>query len=134
MRVVCAVILMFEVVVIALFIPVAITLEGMTPALAGGLWGGMAAAALVLSGLQKHRWAHYAAWVLQAAFLFTSFLVSGAALIAVVFVSLWVTGVIMGRRTDEMKAAHLARAEAEAGRGDERGGGAATSASPRQTR
>ncbi|MDT0332033.1 DUF4233 domain-containing protein [Nocardiopsis lambiniae] len=113
MRVVCAVVLIFEVIVIGLFIPVAISLEGMDPALAGGLWGGMAAAALVLAGLQKYRWAHYAAWVLQAAFLFSSFLVSGAMLIAVVFVSLWVTGVIMGRRTDQMKAAHLARARAE---------------------
>ncbi|WP_150253007.1 DUF4233 domain-containing protein [Nocardiopsis deserti] len=131
MRVVCAVILVFEVIVIGLFIPVAISLEGMDPVLAGSLWGGMAVAALVLSGLQKHRWAHYAAWALQAAFLFTSFLVSGAMLIAVVFVSLWVTGVIMGRRTDEMKAAHLARAEAEAAG---QGGDAAASAPARQTR
>lgn len=131
MRVVCAVILVFEVIVIGLFIPVAISLEGMDPVLAGSLWGGMAVAALVLSGLQKYRWAHYAAWVLQAVFLFTSFLVSGAMLIAVVFVSLWVTGVIMGRRTDEMKAAHRARAEAETARQD---GEAAASAPTRQTR
>ncbi|OOC55028.1 MULTISPECIES: DUF4233 domain-containing protein [Nocardiopsis] len=137
MRVVCAVILVFEVIVIGLFIPVAIALEGMAPALAAGLWGGMAAAALVLSGLQKYRLAHYAAWVLQAAFLFTSFLVSGAVLIAVVFVSLWVTGVIMGRRTDEVKAAHRARAEAEAAREAGEAGGdgdVVTSASSRQTR
>jgi hypothetical protein len=130
-RVVCAVILVFEVIVIGLFIPVAISLEGMDPVLAGSLWGGMAVAALVLSGLQKHRWAHYTAWVLQAAFLFTSFLVSGAMLVAVVFVSLWVAGVIMGRRTDEMKAAHRARAEAEAAGQDP---DAAATAPTRQTR
>ncbi|WP_017573965.1 DUF4233 domain-containing protein [Nocardiopsis halotolerans] len=131
MRVVCSVILVFEVIVIGLFIPVAISLEGMDPALAGGLWGGMAAAALVLSGLQRYRWAHYAAWALQAALLFTSFLVSGALLVAVVFVSLWVTGVIMGRRTDEMKAAHRARAEAEDARED---ADPVASAPSRQTR
>ncbi|XKK40725.1 DUF4233 domain-containing protein [Nocardiopsis sp. ARC36] len=135
MRVVCAVVLLFEAIVIGLFIPVAISLEGMEPATAASLWGGMAAVALVLSGLQKRTWAHYAAWALQAAFLFTSFLVSGAMLIAVVFVSLWVTGVVMGRRTDEMKAAHAARAEAEAAASGDRGGeGSATTASPRQTR
>ncbi|MFJ9556777.1 DUF4233 domain-containing protein [Nocardiopsis sp. NPDC101807] len=135
MRVVCAVVLLFEAIVIGLFIPVAISLEGMEPSTAASLWGGMAAVALVLSGLQKRKWAHYAAWALQAAFLFTSFLVSGAMLIAVVFVSLWVTGVVMGRRTDEMKAAHAARAEAEAAAsGDGGGEGSATTASPRQTR
>ncbi|WP_285728933.1 DUF4233 domain-containing protein [Nocardiopsis sp. ATB16-24] len=134
MRVVCAVILAFEAIVIGLFVPVAIAVEGMAPAMAGGLWGGMAAAALVLAGLQKYRWAHYAGWVLQAAFLFTSFLVSGAMLIAVVFVSLWVTGVVMGRRTDAMKAAHEARAAAETTQEDGPAGDEAASARSRQTR
>ncbi|MBB6119058.1 DUF4233 domain-containing protein [Nocardiopsis algeriensis] len=113
MRVVCAVVLVFEAVVLGLFIPVAIALEGMDAALAGGMWGGMAAAAVVLAALQRYTWAHYAAWLLQAAFLFTSFTVSGALLVSVVFVSLWVAGVILGRRTDEMKAAHAARAAEE---------------------
>ncbi|MFL1438979.1 DUF4233 domain-containing protein, partial [Nocardiopsis protaetiae] len=65
MRVVCAVVLAFEVIVIGLFIPVAVTLAGMDPAFAGSLWGTMAVAALVLAGLQKYRWAHYASWALQ---------------------------------------------------------------------
>ncbi|WP_051049549.1 DUF4233 domain-containing protein [Nocardiopsis ganjiahuensis] len=114
MRTLCAVVLVFEAVVIGLAIPIAINLEGADPALAGGVWGGMALAALVLSGLQKYSWAHYTAWALQAAFLFTSFLVTGAPLVAIVFVSLWVTGVITGRKVDEIRAAHAARAEAEA--------------------
>ncbi|MEU0493440.1 DUF4233 domain-containing protein [Nocardiopsis sp. NPDC006139] len=126
MRVVCAVVLAFEVIVIGLFIPVAVTLAGMDPAFAGGLWGTMAVAALVLAGLQKHRWAHYASWALQAVFLFTSFMLPGGMLVAVVFVSLWVTGVILGRRTDEMKAAHQARAEAEAAREAETAVGASS--------
>ncbi|SHJ87121.1 Protein of unknown function [Nocardiopsis flavescens] len=123
-RVVCAVVLVFEVIVIGLFIPVAVTLAGMDPAVAGGLWGSMALAALVLAGLQKYRWAHYAAWALQAAFLFTSFMLPGGMLVAVVFVSLWATGVVLGRRTDEMKAAHRARAEAEAAQGAQTSAGA----------
>ena len=114
MRVVCAVVLAFEAVVIGLFIPVAVALEGMDPVFAGSLWGAMAVAALVLAGLQKYRWGHYASWVLQAALLFTSFMLPGGTLVAVVFVSLWVAGIVLGRRTDEMKAAHRARAEAEA--------------------
>ncbi|MGW5878723.1 DUF4233 domain-containing protein [Nocardiopsis terrae] len=112
MRTLCAVVLVFEVIVIGLAIPIAINLEGADPALAGGVWGGMALAALVLSGLQKHTWAHYAAWGLQAAFLFSSFMVTGALLVAVVFVSLWITGVILGRRVDEVRAMHASRADA----------------------
>ncbi|MFE1165972.1 DUF4233 domain-containing protein [Nocardiopsis sp. NPDC058789] len=104
---------MFEAIVIGLAIPIAINLEGADPAVAGGLWGGMALAALLLSGLQKHTWAHYAAWVLQAGFLFSSFMVTGAPLVAIVFVSLWVVGVIMGRRVDAIRAAHEERAEQE---------------------
>jgi ABC-type amino acid transport system permease subunit len=114
-RTLCAVVLVFEAIVIGLAIPIAINLEGADPALAGGVWGGMALAALVLSGLQKRTWAHYAAWVLQAAFLFTSFMVTGAPLVAIVFVSLWVTAVILGRKVDQTRAAHAAYAEAMEG-------------------
>ena len=113
MRVVCAVVLAFEAIVLGLAIPVAINTEGIDPGLAGGVWGGMAVAVLVLSALQKYTWAHYAAWALQAGFLFSAFQVSGMLLIAVVFVSLWVTGVIVGRRTDALKAARDRQSRAE---------------------
>ncbi|MCY9785103.1 DUF4233 domain-containing protein [Nocardiopsis sp. EMB25] len=115
MRVVCAVVLAFEVIILGLAIPVAINLEGIETTLAVGVWGGLAVAALVLSALQRYTWAHYAAWALQAAMLCSAFLVSGMLLISVVFGSLWVVGVIMGRRVDEARAAHEARAEAEEG-------------------
>jgi len=112
-RTICAVVLVFEAIVIGLAIPVATNLQDMGIAVAGGLWGGMAVAALVLSGLQKRTWAHYAGWALQAAFLLSSFWVSGMLLFAVVFVSLWVTGVVMGRRVDEARAAHSAAVHAQ---------------------
>ena len=115
MRTVCAVVLVFEAIVIGLAIPIAIQLEGVDPAVAGGVWGGMAVAALLLAGLQKRTWAHYAAWALQAAFLFTSFMISGALLVAIIFGSLWVIGVIMGRRVDEIRAVHAAHAEVAEG-------------------
>ena len=108
MRTICAVVLAFEAIVIGLAIPVATNLQDMGIAVAGGLWGGMAVAALVLSGLQKYTWAHYTGWALQVAFLLSSFWVAGMLLIAVVFVSLWVTGVIMGRRVDGARAVHSA--------------------------
>lgn len=112
MRVLCAVVLVFEAIVIGLAIPIAIQVEGVAPAMAGGVWGGLALAALLLAGLQKYTWAHYAAWVLQAAFLFSSFTVGGALLVAIVFASLWVTAVVLGRRIDEVQAAHARAQEA----------------------
>lgn len=105
MRTVAAVVLVFEAIVIGLAVPVAINLGGIAPGLAAGLWGGMALAALVLSGLQRFTWGHYAAWALQAAVLFSSFWVDGMLPAAIVFVSLWVVGVTMGRRIDDRAAA-----------------------------
>ncbi|HJE58598.1 MAG TPA: DUF4233 domain-containing protein [Nocardiopsis listeri] len=134
MRTVCAVVLVFEAIVIGLAIPIAVQLEGVDPSIAGGVWGGMAVAALLLSGLQKHTWAHYAAWALQAAFLFSSFMVSGALLVAIVFVSLWVTAVILGRRVDETRAVHAARAGSVEGEDASGGGDVTTASSGPQTR
>lgn len=105
MRTVAAVVLVFEAIVIGLAVPVAVNLGGITPGLAAGLWGGMALAALVLSGLQRFTWGHYAAWALQAAVLFSSFWVDGMLPAAIVFVALWVVGVSMGRRIDDRVAA-----------------------------
>ncbi|MDA8370624.1 MAG: DUF4233 domain-containing protein [Nocardiopsaceae bacterium] len=112
MRTICSVVLAFEVVVIGLAVPVAIRLGGYSPALAAGVWGGLAAAALVLAALQRFRWGHYAGWALQAAFLVSGFLVPGLAVLGVVFAGLWIAGVLLGRRTDAMKAAY-ARQERE---------------------
>lgn len=123
MRTVAAVVLVFEAIVIGLAVPVAINLDGITPGLAAGLWGGLALAALVLSGLQRFTWGHYAAWSLQAAVLLSSFWVDGMLPAAIVFVSLWVVGVIMGRRFDDRTAA----VRTSAGRG---GGSAVSSTSP----
>ncbi|MFV2194839.1 DUF4233 domain-containing protein [Nocardiopsis sp. LOL_012] len=113
MRVICAVVLAFEAVVLGLVIPVAIMVEGMEPAWAVGVWGGMAAAALLLGGLQKYSWGHYAAWALQAVMVATSFLVPGMVMIAIVFGSLWVAGVVLGHRTDRMKELHAERTRAD---------------------
>ncbi|MBV2363489.1 DUF4233 domain-containing protein [Streptomonospora nanhaiensis] len=114
MRRLCAVVLAIEVVVIGLAVPVAVQIVQIPPAVAGAVWGGLAAAALVLAALQRFRWAYYAGWALQAAFVATGFLVPGLALMGVVFFGLWVWAVVLGRRTDAMQA-QRERAAAEGG-------------------
>ncbi|MUL43076.1 DUF4233 domain-containing protein [Streptomonospora sp. PA3] len=111
MRRMCATVLVLEFVVIGLAVPVAIQIAGIPPAVAGGVWGGLAALALVLSALQRFRWAYFGGWALQAAFVATGFLVPGLAFLGVLFLVLWAAGVLLGRRTDARDAAE-ARAEA----------------------
>ncbi|GLU47960.1 DUF4233 domain-containing protein [Nocardiopsis ansamitocini] len=115
MRTICAVLLVFEAIVLGLAIPVAIQLGGLSPGFAGGVWGGLALAALVLAALQRMRWAFYLACVLQVAMVVSSFAVPGLPFAGLVFAALWIAGVVLGRRTDAMKAEYeRARAEYEA--------------------
>lgn len=105
MRKLCAVVLVFEAIVLGLAIPVAIQLGEYSPSFAGGLWGGLAAAALVLAGLQRHSWAFYTGGLLQLAVLASGVLVPSVALLGIVFAGLWCAGVLLGRRTDIETAA-----------------------------
>ncbi|TDQ46878.1 DUF4233 domain-containing protein [Actinorugispora endophytica] len=115
MRTICAVVLVFEAIILGLAVPVAIQLGGHPPALAGGVWGGLALAALLLTAVQRFTWGFYAACALQAGFVVSSLLVPGLPYLGIVFVSLWIAGVVLGRRTDAMKAEYeSARAEYEA--------------------
>lgn len=118
MRTICAVLLAFEAIVLGLAVPVAVQLGGHSPALAGGVWGGLAVAALLLAAVQRFPWGFYAACALQVGFVASGLLVPGLAYLGIVFAALWITGVVLGRRTDAMKAAYeQARAEHEAAHG-----------------
>ncbi|WP_344966269.1 DUF4233 domain-containing protein [Salinactinospora qingdaonensis] len=109
MRTLCAVVLVFEAIVIGLAVPVAIQVSGYSPALAGGLWGGQAVAAFVLSLLQRFRWAYYAGWALQFVFLVSSALMPSLLALAVVFAALWVTGIILAHRSQAARPAEEGR-------------------------
>ncbi|GAA4910063.1 DUF4233 domain-containing protein [Streptomonospora salina] len=108
MRRMLAVVLLLEAMVIGLAVPVAIQVAGIAPAVAGGVWGGMAGLALLLAALQRFRPAYYAGWALQAALLISGFMVPGLVLLGVVFLALWVAAVLLGQRTDARDAAGAA--------------------------
>ncbi len=105
MRTLCAVVLVFEVVVLGLALPVAIQLGDHAPTTAGAVWGGLAIAALVLAGLQRFRWAYYAGWVLQLLVVASGFLVPGLLVLGVIFAGLWVAATVVGGRTDALRQA-----------------------------
>lgn len=113
-RTICAVVLALESVVIGLAIPVAVIQGGIAPGIASGVWGTMAVAALLLAGMQRRfGWAYPVAWVLQAAFLVSSFAVPLLWILAVIFLGLWTAGVLLGRKTDALAKAHSQATAAE---------------------
>jgi len=97
----CATVLIFEVVVIGLAIPVAITIAHASPAEAAVAGGVLAAAALVIAGLvgrPGQGWALAAGTVLQAAVIATGIVVPAMYALGVIFGALWLTAIWLGRR------------------------------------
>jgi hypothetical protein len=97
----CATVLIFEVVVIGLAIPVAITIAHVRPAAAGITGGVLAVAALVIAGLvgrPGQGWALVAGTVLQAAMIATGVVVPAMYALGAIFGALWLTAIWLGRR------------------------------------
>ena len=101
MRRLCATVLIFEVVVIGLAIPVAITISHTRPVAAGVTGGVLAVAALVIAGLvgrPGQGWALVAGTVLQVAVIATGVVVPAMYALGAIFGALWLTAIWLGRR------------------------------------
>jgi len=101
MRRLCATVLIFEVVVIGLAIPVAITIGHARPAQAGLVGGVLAVAALVIAGLvgrPGQGWTLVGGTVLQVAVIATGIVVPAMYGLGVIFGALWLTAIWLGRR------------------------------------
>jgi len=101
MRRLCATVLVFEVVVIGLAIPVAITIAHARPVQAGVTGVVLAVAALVIAGLvgrPGQGWALAGGTVLQAAVIATGAVVPVMYGLGVIFGGLWLTAIWLGRR------------------------------------
>jgi len=97
----CATVLVFEVVVIWLAIPVAITIAHARPGPAGLAGGVLAVAALVIAALvgrPGQGWALIGGTVLQAAVIATGVVVPVMYGLGVIFGALWLTAIWLGRR------------------------------------
>lgn len=101
MRMLCAVVLGFQAMVIALAIPVAINLAGISPGVASGVWGGMAVAAFVLAALQRFTGARHLGSALQLLVVGSGLIVpdmGGFAILGIIFGILWAVAIILGSR------------------------------------
>ncbi len=108
LRRLCGTVLIMEAVVIALAISPAIVLEHVHGAVAGGVGGGLAVAALLLSGVVGRP---RASWALVAGTIFQALVIAaGAALpamyiLGVIFGALWITGIWLARRIGQQASA-----------------------------
>jgi hypothetical protein len=111
MRVIAASILTFEALVVVLAIPVAITLGDVDPAVAvtGGL--ALVVLCLVVAGSLSRPWGYPAGWVVQGLILLSGLVVHAMFLIGGLFVLLWVVGLRVGRRGEELHAERWAEVE-----------------------
>lgn len=104
MRVIAASVLTFEALIVLLAIPVAVTLGGVEPAVAitGGLV--LALLCLLVAGSLSRPWGYRAGWVVQGLVLASGFVVHAMFLVGGLFVALWVVGLRVGRRGEELHA------------------------------
>lgn len=101
LRQLCGTVLAMEAIVIGLAIPVAIVLEHVRHGLAGGVGGGLAVCALLLSGLVGRPglgWALIAGTVLQALVIASGAVVPAMYTLGAIFAALWITGIWLARR------------------------------------
>lgn len=114
MRAIAASVLFFEALVVALAIPVAITLQDADPALAGLGGGLLALSCLVVAGLLRRPYGYRMGWVLQGFVVASGFVVPAMFFLGGLFAVLWAVGLRVGRKGEEVQARLVEEAEAAA--------------------
>src|SRR3984885_7931846 len=96
LRQLCGTVLVMEAIIIGLAIPVAIVLEHLRHGVAGGVGGGLAVCALVLSGLVGRpgmSWTLWAGTALQVLVIVAGVVVPAMYILGTIFAALWFTGI-----------------------------------------
>ncbi len=93
-----ATVLACEAIVIALAIPVAVTVLEVDGGTAGLVCGGLAVVCVLMAGLLRFPWAVPAGTVLQVLIIATGFMVPTMFFLGAVFGALWATGIWMGHK------------------------------------
>lgn len=106
-RMMCASVLAFESIVLALSSIVLISVEGVSTgrSLAVGL--GLAVAALVVAGLLRREWAYYLGFAVQVAALAIGIVVPVMIVLGVAFGALWTAAYVLGLKIEREQAARV---------------------------
>ena len=104
MRRLLAAVLICEAIVIALAIPVAISVAHADTARVGTVGGALAVLSVLLAGALRYQWAVVAGGVLQVLVIATGFVVPTMFFLGVVFSALWITSIWLGRKVEETQS------------------------------
>ncbi|WP_433335459.1 DUF4233 domain-containing protein [Spirillospora sp. CA-294931] len=99
-----ATVLACEAIVIALAIPVAVTVLDVDGALAGGVCGGLAVVCLIMAGLLRFPWGIPVGTGLQVLVIATGFMVPTMFFLGLLFGALWGTSIWLGRKVEKAEA------------------------------
>ena len=106
MRVLCSSVLIFEAIVIGLFIPVAINAGGYPAGVVGAVGGVTALLALIAPRGLGSGWGITLGWAIQVAMIASGFFVPMMFVLGAAFAALWWAALHYGRKADEIRAGH----------------------------
>jgi hypothetical protein len=101
----CAAILSLEAVALGLCTPVLIAVAGVDTATALWIGLGLCVACLLVAGLLRMRWAYVLGWAIQVAAIAVGFQVATMFFLGGIFLLLWGTAYLLGRKIDTERAA-----------------------------
>ncbi|MGH3458024.1 DUF4233 domain-containing protein [Aeromicrobium sp.] len=104
MRAMCAAMLTLEAIILALSVPVMISVENVDPPLALGLGLGLAVLCVLTAGLLRRPWAYTAGHLLQVGAICLGFLVPVMFFVGAMFAGLWALAYLLGRKIEADKA------------------------------
>jgi hypothetical protein len=100
----CAAILLLEAVAFGLSTPVLASISDVDTATALWIGLGLTVACLVVSGLLRFGWAYWAGWAIQVAAIAVGFVVPTMFFLGAVFLALWATAYVLGRKIEVERA------------------------------
>lgn len=109
MRVLCSSVLVFEALILGLFIPVAIHVGGYPAGTVAVLGGGTAVLAILACGGLSKSWGIPVGWFVQGVMLASGLLVPMMFALGGVFGVLWWAALKYGRKAEEIRAANMAQ-------------------------
>jgi hypothetical protein len=111
MRGMCAAMLTLEAIILALAIPVMISVEGVDKSLAIAVGSSLAVLCILTAALLRKPWAYFLGHAIQLGAIAMGFLVPIMFFIGAMFAALWLGAFFLGRRIEADKAAWAAESE-----------------------
>jgi hypothetical protein len=106
----CSAILCLEAIVLGLSTLVLVPLSSVSDSTGLGIGLGLLVACLVTAGLLRFRWAFGLGWLVQVAALALGVVIGAMFALGAIFLALWATAYLLGRRIELDRAAWEARA------------------------